>query len=69
MRNHNIPFNTNGEVRLATKQGKPQKPKDTEYQQKLINICLNCEKKVCYGCIKDKRLKKQKICERAFGKI
>ena len=60
MRNHGISFNENGEVRLATKQGKPEKPRDTEYQQKLINICLNCDREVCRGCIKDKRFKKQR---------
>ena len=60
MRNHNISFNENGEVRLATKQGKPQKPKDTAHQQELINICLNCKKKRCGGCPNDKRFKKQR---------
>lgn len=60
MRNHNISFNENGEVRLATKQGKPQKPKDTAHQQELIDICLNCKKKVCHGCGHDKRFKKHK---------
>lgn len=60
MRNHNIPFDTTGAVRLATKQGKPEKPKDTAYQQKLIDICLNCEKKECRGCPNDTRFKKQR---------
>mgnify|MGYP003296377067 CR=1 FL=1 len=27
MRNHSIPFDDNGIVRLATKQGKPEKPR------------------------------------------
>lgn len=60
MKNHSIPFDDNGIVRLAPKQGKPQKPKDTEYQQKLIDICLNCKKKACKGCANDKRFKKQR---------
>lgn len=51
---------TRGEARLAVKQGKPQKPKDTRYQQKLIDICLCCEQKVCRGCPNDKRFKKQR---------
>lgn len=62
MRNHNIPFDASGEVRLATKQGKPEKPpKDLEHQIELINICLNCKRKKCGGCAKDKRFKKQRI--------
>ncbi len=60
MKSHRIPFDTNGEVRLAVKQGKPEKPKDTAYQQKLIDICLNCDKKVCRGCPQDKRFRKQR---------
>jgi hypothetical protein len=62
MRNHNIPFDSNGEVRLAVKQGKPEKPrKDLDRQLELINICLNCEKKECRGCMHDKRFKKQRM--------
>lgn len=60
MRNHNIPFDSNGAVRLAVKQGKPEKPRNTELQQELIQICLNCKKKVCHGCDRDKRFKKQR---------
>lgn len=61
MRNHSIPFDDNGIVRLATKQGKPEKPrKDLERQIELINICLNCTKKKCNGCMHDKRFKKQR---------
>ena len=60
MRNHNIPFDSQGAVRLATKQGKPEKPKDTERQLQLIDICLNCKKKKCRGCPQDKRFKKQR---------
>lgn len=61
MKNHSIPFDDNGIVRLATKQGKPQKPKDTEYQQELINICLSCKRKKCGGCMNDPRFKNQRI--------
>ena len=62
MKNHSIPFDDNGIVRLATKQGKPEKPrKDLERQIELINICLNCEKKKCHGCGNDKRFKKQRL--------
>ena len=60
MRNHNIPFDSTGAVRLAAKQGKPEKPKNTKYQQELIQICLNCKKKVCHGCGQDMRFKKQR---------
>lgn len=61
MRTHNIPFDKAfGEVRLAPKQGKPEKPKDTKYQQELIDICLNCKRKVCNGCAHDKRFRKHR---------
>jgi hypothetical protein len=60
MKKHNIPFDSNGIVKLATKQGKLEKPRDTEYQQKLKDICLNCKKKKCRGCPQDKRFKKQR---------
>ena len=60
MKNHNIPFDSTGAVRLAPKQGKPEKPRNTELQQELIQICLNCTKKVCHGCDRDMRFKKQR---------
>ena len=62
MRNHGIPFDNNGEVRLAPKQGKPVRPvrDDYEHQRELINICLNCTRKKCGGCVNDKRFKKQR---------
>ncbi len=54
---------TRGEVRLAVKQGKPEKPKRSDYdrQQELIQICLNCTRKRCGGCARDKRFKKQRL--------
>ena len=62
MKNHSIPFDDTGIVRLATKQGKPEKPrKDLERQIELINICLNCEKKKCRGWPQEKRFKKQRV--------
>jgi len=68
MKNHDIPFDIpfdeTGAIRLAVKtdvkKGELKKPKDTEYQQELINICLNCEKKKCRGCPNDKRFNKQR---------
>lgn len=63
MKQHGIPFDNNGEVRLAVKQGKPTKHKRDDYdkQQELIQICLNCTRPRCGGCVQDKRFKKQRI--------
>lgn len=61
MRNHGIPFDDGGIVRLAVKQGKPEKRKKhkrTEQQTELIEVCLNCKKEVCRGC--DKKFKEHK---------
>lgn len=61
MKQNSIPFDNDGVIRLATKQGKAKKTrKDLSYQKDLINICLNCKKKKCKGCAKDKRFVKQR---------
>ena len=45
---HNY-FNADGVVRLAEKQGKPQKPKDVTEENRKKQICLTCNKPKCKG--------------------
>lgn len=61
MKPNSYPFDNDGVIKLATKQGKPKKTrKDLSHQKELINICLNCKKKKCNGCAHDKRFVKQR---------
>ena len=42
-------FNAEGTVKLAEKQGKPQKLKDVSEKNRIKEICLNCTKPKCNG--------------------
>ena len=62
MKTHVYIDKVTGAVKLAPKQGKPVRPvrDDYEHQQELIQICLNCTRKKCGGCVNDKRFTKQR---------
>lgn len=62
MKTHVYIDKVTGAVKLAPKQGKQTKHKrdDYEHQRELINICLNCTRKKCGGCVHDKRFRKQR---------
>lgn len=42
-------FNVEGTVKLAEKQGKPQRTRDVTEKNRIKEICLNCTKPKCTG--------------------